>query len=232
MKRLSVTLFAILAACSSSGSNSGSDEGGGKKDGASDAPCQAELEEAIVHAALEINDTAQLVETRLVYGTDKTLGVAITARISDDTEPSDYLAVALVEDHTSDPEDDGGAIGDHDLVCRIVFLDMVNTGSVAEDLAEAANRASLPEQSCVTKIQDAVIEKAIGDTKIVAVVPRYGSSTSGTVVNDTMSSAVVVRVTDQIEPKDFLVVVENEGCKLVSIENLAKGELPRLAGSR
>jgi hypothetical protein len=233
MKTLAATLFALTAMACSGGSDHKSDsDAGGKNDSGKIAPCQAELQAAIIAAAQEINETAELIETRPLYGDKTSLGRAITARISDDTEPSDWIAVALFEDDGAVPEGEPVG-GDEGFGCKIVYHEMVNTGSVADDLATAAAEASLPEPSCVDKVKLIVHERALDlneTAEIVGVVPLYGSSTSGTVVHDTMQSAMLVRASDEVDPTDYLVVVDNSDCSLQSIEMLGEGVLPDING--
>jgi hypothetical protein len=57
------------------------------------AGCQASIEQAVLAEATKLNEEAQVTGTKLVYGGDHYFGGAALVRVSDETEPSHYLAV-------------------------------------------------------------------------------------------------------------------------------------------
>lgn len=60
--------------------------------GAIGAGCDASIRAAVLKKALKLSDTATVTGVKLVYGGDRTFGGVAIVRVSDETEPTDYVA--------------------------------------------------------------------------------------------------------------------------------------------
>jgi hypothetical protein len=80
--------------------------------------CESSIHEAVLEQAVELSETANITGTKLVYGGDRSYGGAAIVRVSDETEPSDYLAVFSLD----------GSEQAHAGACNVEFVKIVNSG--------------------------------------------------------------------------------------------------------
>jgi hypothetical protein len=151
--------------------------------------CQLALDQAVMEQALELSETARLRDQRVVHGS--TSGDLVIVSVSDETEPTHYVAIT----NRRDPK-----------VCEAQFVSMINEG-LLPDLNEL--EAAAPTDSCKERIEAAVLAEA-GES-IVGMDPIYGGEPNGS-----FSSIVVVRT----EQADYAVVTETETCAIENVSEL------------
>jgi hypothetical protein len=86
------------------------------------APCMTSMKDAVLVEAMKLSETAQVVGTKALYGGDLSFGGAVLIRVSDEVEPSDYLAVFSQK---SSQETKAGT-------CKVEFVHILNSGVLPE----------------------------------------------------------------------------------------------------
>jgi hypothetical protein len=185
--------------------------------------CLRAVEQAVLKKAVKVNQTARIVERRDVYGDRYSYGDVILVRVSDDTEPSDYVAV------TARPR---GVLSGR--ACHPTFVEVLDSGLLSAG-SLAGLRPELPSASCQAVVAKQVLAKArlVNDTaEVVGMIPLYGSQRS-------YGNALIVRVSDETEPSHYAVVtsrldpdhgaVDPNLCRIARLEMIASGRLPELS---
>ncbi len=212
---IAITLCACTVAPSSSGTDT-STPGGGKADSALTTECQAAIEQAVLTEARALNESAQIIEQRQVYGiagqdSRATYGDVVLVRVSDETEPSDWIAIT----HRNEGEHIAPSSR-----CIVDYVATLASGLLSDELATA--RAVLPNDVCLERLDAAVLghESIAESASVLGRAPVYGEST------DEYSHAMLVRTSDEDERKDFVVVYDAEDCVVENLTNLSQGLLP------
>jgi hypothetical protein len=129
---------------------------------------------------------------------------------SDETDPADWLVV------TNNPKDPSG--------CKVQKVQLANEGSgVVKDLGNVPTTASRYAQSC---------EAAVKKTAAKAALTAYGEDSEETrsvigtrplLVGD-FGQAHVVGISDEVEPSDWLVLVDSrKSCKITYVKVAQEG---------
>lgn len=178
--------------------------------------CQRKIDAEMAKEAIGDDDTASLVGQRLVYGDrEGSFGDLLIVRASDEVDPTDFVVI------TSRLGDDGV----DPVVCELEFASFINEGLLPDDLNDL--EAVLPNEVCLEAIDEAVLAEAkkINETaSIVGRAPVYGGGDSS------FSDVLIVRVSDEVEPSDWAVVVESEDCVVEHLSQLNSGLLPDFPG--
>jgi hypothetical protein len=212
MKSLvSLLLLVTATACSSDSSD---DSGGnGKADtdqSRRDDGCVADIE-AHLAARAAVTKT-EMVETKVLYGGNRSLGSVVLARFADNT---DWIGFGSIND---------------DQVCQ-VHSHVMAAGAVAATLDEAAAKAVLPAKGCVEMIEADVKNTALAineTAEVIGSVPLYGPLLS--LQEQTLFGAVLTRVSDDTEPSDYVVFYAPKDCSRKAMKMVGTGSLPEIRG--
>jgi hypothetical protein len=198
-----------LVACS----GGSPDDPRGKSDDDIAPFCQEKIDAEVLRQAQEIADEPDVVGRRVLYGGEFAFGDLAVVRTSDETDASDY--VALVSRLQDDVVTEG--------VCELRFVTMIGDATLP-DLDDLDAR--LPAAACLARVDRAVLEQAIAvdeTAEIVAHAPLYGGA-------DSIDHVLIVRVSDEVEPSDYAVVLRSRDCKVEHVELLNSGLLPDVPG--
>jgi hypothetical protein len=88
--------------------------------GALGASCESALKAAVLKKAKAVDETASIVGVKQIYGQKSTFGGAAIVRVSDEVEPSDYIATYSV---SGSQEANAGK-------CRVRVTELVNSGTL------------------------------------------------------------------------------------------------------
>jgi hypothetical protein len=183
--------------------------------------CTADVEREVLKAAQRINDTAEVVQSKMIYGGSEVYADVMIVRVSDDTEPSDYVAIAShLRNDVVEPA-----------YCGVSNVQIIGSGLVPETLDNLPVVAL--DAACKSKIEKAVLDRAIlinETATIESIKPVYGE--------DGYADVVLVRVSDETEPSDYVVVASHDNagvidpkfCDLSVVEVVASGSLPEVPG--
>ena len=216
-------LFALLGACSLIACGSAASSSGNGESNSADvvaADCSSKIEAAVLKQARELNEEATVVGRTVLYGDDDAYADAVLVRVSDETEPSDYLVVrSRLADGVVVPS-----------ACELEDVRMVATGVVPADDELAGGPLS---PTCASAIEQAVVAQAqeINETAhVTGMKLLYGDTTWA-------QGIALVRVSDDTEPSDYVAVYETEGpgrggarCKVELVKNVDSGMLPDVPG--
>jgi len=184
------------------------------------AQCSETIKKRVLDRALEISDTASIIETKTLYGDELAFADAVLVRVSDETEPTDYIVVR--SRLTGDAVDKG--------TCRITRVFGVADGVLPDDGLIGGKIGAKCEESMraavLTKAKQLSETASIQGVKLV-----YGGDA-------TFGGAAIVRVSDEVEPTDYLAVFTLTGseqedagtCSVRFTELLNEGVLPQIPG--
>lgn len=180
----------------------------------SSASCTKKIEDTVLKAALEINETASIISSKPLYA-EGGFADAVLVRVSDEVEPSDWIVVRSRMD---------GNVGS-DAVCSMKHVVKIAEGLLPPDDALVDGKLG---DACKKSIKDAVLKKALelSDTaSITGTKLVYGGG-------NTFGGAIVVRVSDEVEPTDYIALFTTSGegkCTVGETELLNEGVLPDIA---
>ncbi len=213
------TLTAIGSTGCSSTEASGEDVGA-TEEAQTVGKCLDTVKAKVLERAFELSDTASIVSTHSLYADKDAFAEAILVRVSDETEPTDYVAIRSRLNK--------GVSNDNTCVVKKIKL-------VAEGLlpGDSLIRGKIGA-TCKSKIEAAILKRAkkLSDTaSITGVKLVYGGDA-------TFGGAAIVRVSDEVEPTDYVATFslggsqdEDKGtCKVGITELLNEGVLPKIAG--
>lgn len=221
--RILVALAASALASAACAEPSTEDTSAGS-DAITASACADRIKDKVLDRARDISETASIVSTKTLYGSDQrnnlSLADAILVRVSDEVEPSDYIVVR--SRLRSGVANQG--------TCTIKKTYVVAEGVLPGDDLIGGDIGA----KCKESIQAAVLKKALArsdSSSIAGVKLLYGG-------DRTYGGAVLVRVSDEVEPTDYLAVFTLEGeeerrattCKVKFTELLNEGVLPAISG--
>lgn len=174
--------------------------------------CDEDLADQALAAARADDAGAVVEDFHIAYGTSgNTYGkVTFFRTASPDVEGFvDFVGITGIDD---------------DNKCQAKFVTQVSDGAPPARLDRPSTE--LPDEVCQARIDEAVLEAA---RKI-----NEGAHITGKVAlysgDPTMSKVVLVRVSDEVEPSDYAVVVESEDCVVEHLEVVGSGTLDQVPG--
>jgi hypothetical protein len=164
--------------------------------------CMAGAEEAVITKATKLNETAEIIDSMLLYGSKQTSSDVLMISISDDTEPSDYIVVA---------EHDAGK-------CNLKYTAMIASGLLPQ--------AEETTESCKKVAQDHVLKTLQqSEAQVTGIKVLYGDKNS-------YGNALLIRTSDQSGRTDHAVITKSKGasCEIAFAAQVAKGKVPDVEG--
>jgi hypothetical protein len=221
------SVFGSIAACATTTSSSEVAEGEVTARKFTEQQCAAEIEKSVLKVAKKVNATASIdtinhsksQAVRRLYGNAQTAQITLV-RVTDETEPSDYLVVRGGKD---------GQINDRAGECRLTRPYLAAEGIVPGDTNLAPGKIGA---KCKGSIEKAVLSAAnetnesIRGMKLI-----FGGDKS-------YRGSVIVRTNSEDEAKDYLVgfsvggdADQNAGvCAVTLTQMVAIGTLPPIDG--